>query len=164
MSESNQAYIGTPNGIVLCVESMERKEPQGTFYHYYSRRAVAYRDYLDLVMKMEKVFDRLKFPNTTTNYRSFDNAAPKYMMLKEPEKVMSNETLLGKHGALGTFIVRVQHRQNSTWQGTVTWTDRNKTEYFRSIYELIKLVGSALDLENPPSPEDEDVTFESDEQ
>ena len=49
------------------------------------------------------------------------------------------------HGDLGTFIIRVQHRQNSSWQGRITWMDKNKTVYFRSIWEMIKLVAGALD-------------------
>lgn len=58
---------------------------------------------------------------------------------------MNDEELLSKHGDLGTFIIRVQHRQNSSWQGRITWMDKDKTVYFRSIWEMIKLVESALD-------------------
>ena len=57
---------------------------------------------------------------------------------------MNDEDLLSRHGDLGSFIVRVQHRQNSSWQGTLTWMERDKTVHFRSIWEMIKLVESAL--------------------
>ena len=60
-------------------------------------------------------------------------------------KIMSDEELLRKHGDLGTFIIRVQHRQNSSWQGRITWMDKDKTIYFRSVWEMIKLIASALD-------------------
>ena len=63
---------------------------------------------------------------------------------------MSDKELLSKHGDLGTFIIRVQHRQNSSWQGRITWMDKDKTVYFRSIWEMIKLVGSALDTVSVP--------------
>ena len=59
---------------------------------------------------------------------------------------MKEEELLNRHGDLGTFIVRVQHRQNSSWQGRITWMDQNKTVYFRSIWEMIKLVEEALNM------------------
>ena len=58
---------------------------------------------------------------------------------------MSDKELLNKHGDLGTFIIRVQHRQNSSWQGRITWMDKNKTLSFRSVWEMIKLIASALD-------------------
>lgn len=57
---------------------------------------------------------------------------------------MNDEDLLSRHGDLGSFIVRVQHRQNSSWQGTLTWMEQDKTVHFRSIWEMIKLVESAL--------------------
>ncbi len=45
----------------------------------------------------------------------------------------------------GTFLMTVYNRQNATWQGTVTWVDRNEKQQFRSALELIKLIESALD-------------------
>ena len=57
---------------------------------------------------------------------------------------MSDEMLLTKHGEIGTFIVRVQHRQNSSWQGRITWMEEDKTIQFRSVWEMIKLIESAV--------------------
>ena len=48
-------------------------------------------------------------------------------------------------GESATFIVKVQYRQNSTWQGTVIWTEKNKKQAFRSALELLKLIDGALD-------------------
>ena len=59
---------------------------------------------------------------------------------------MKDETLLEKHGDLGTFIVRVQQRQNSSWQGRITWTEKNQTLHFRSTWEMVKLIESAIDI------------------
>ncbi|MDE6830530.1 MAG: hypothetical protein K2P34_09450 [Lachnospiraceae bacterium] len=59
--------------------------------------------------------------------------------------MLSDEELLKKHGDLGTFIIRVQQRQNSSWQGRITWMDKDETIYFRSVWEMIKLIASALD-------------------
>ena len=58
---------------------------------------------------------------------------------------MNDEELLNMHGDLGTFIIRVQHRQNSSWQGRITWMDQDKTVYFRSALELIKIIDGTLD-------------------
>ena len=57
---------------------------------------------------------------------------------------MNDEELLSRHGDLGTFIIRVQHRQNSSWQGRITWMDEDKTVYFRSMWEMLKLIDSAV--------------------
>ncbi|MDD2978642.1 MAG: hypothetical protein PHN80_01585 [Hespellia sp.] len=45
----------------------------------------------------------------------------------------------------GTFIVKVLERQNATWQGSVTWVDEHKEQYFRSALELLKMIDGALD-------------------
>ena len=40
-------------------------------------------------------------------------------------------------------------RKNDTWQGSITWTDRGVTKYFRSSLELIKLMDSAVQAAAP---------------
>lgn len=47
-------------------------------------------------------------------------------------------------GSKGTFIVKIDHCQNETWQGRVVWADENKTEYFRSALELMQLIDGAV--------------------
>ena len=43
-----------------------------------------------------------------------------------------------------TFVVRIEYTQNHSWQGSVTWTDRNETQQFRSALELVHLMDNAL--------------------
>ena len=54
-------------------------------------------------------------------------------------------------GHKASFIVRVTSRQNATWQGSISWTERGVTKHFRSALELIKLIASALDEEEGKS-------------
>ena len=149
--ERFQHYIGTPSGVVLCVNQMEKNNLQGWFYHAYSRKAVPVTCFNDLWFKMEELFDTIHFPFPGTEERSFIGKRRKNPEKQETvgalerKKVMSEKEMLNKHGDLGTFIVRVQHRQNSTWQGKVTWVDENKTMQFRSVWELTKLIAAALD-------------------
>ena len=44
----------------------------------------------------------------------------------------------------GTFIVKVLNTQNSTWQGNVTWVEKQKTETFRSAMEMMMMIDGAL--------------------
>ena len=43
-----------------------------------------------------------------------------------------------------TFIVKVDNRQNGTWQGKIVWADENRTEHFRSVLEMLKLMEEAM--------------------
>ena len=54
-------------------------------------------------------------------------------------------------GHKASFIVRVTSRQNATWQGSISWTERGVTKHFRSALELIKLIDRALDEEEGKS-------------
>lgn len=72
---------------------------------------------------------------------------------------MKDQELLSKHGDLGSFIIRVQQRQNSSMQGRLTWIEKNKTVHFRSVWELIRLIDSAVEMDNP-IPEGELPTWE----
>ena len=69
------------------------------------------------------------------------------LALKQEQEI----TRLEPHGN-GTFIVHIQHRQNATWQGMVTWANEGKCKSFRSALELLKLIDGALDA-LPPETE-----------
>lgn len=44
------------------------------------------------------------------------------------------------------FVVEIKDTENKTRQGSITWTDIGRTEYFRSALELLKLIDSTLDM------------------
>ena len=44
-----------------------------------------------------------------------------------------------------TFIVKVMNTQNSTWQGSITWVEEQKTQNFRSALEMIKMIDGVLE-------------------
>ena len=47
-----------------------------------------------------------------------------------------------------TVIIKVMDQQNATWQGSVTWVDEQREQYFRSTLELLKLIDGALEKRN----------------
>ena len=141
----SQWYIGSPHGVVLCVDHASRWQIRGRLYHAYSREGLKIAKMEQLLFELEHFYDSIDFPHPSTNNRTFQGEIPHIGHRAGKEKVMSDEELLGRHGDLGTFIIRVQHRQNSSWQGRITWMDQDKTVYFRSMWEMLKLVDSALD-------------------
>ncbi len=149
--EKSQWYIGSPTGVVLCIDERgENGNLEGRLYHGYTEDEVEIRSLDQLPHLLETLFNELKFPYPSTNERSFRKENRIQKSQKEKRKVMSDEKLLNKHGDLGSFIICVQHRQNSSWQGRITWMENNKTLYFRSVWELIKLIDSALDTVSAP--------------
>ena len=140
-----QWYIGAPNGVVLCVDGMHEGEPSGRLFHGYRTDAMAFGSAKQMISYMEDLYDALNFPHPGTNERSFIPVERADEHYSERDKIMSDETLLNQHGDLGTFIIRVQHRQNSSWQGRITWMEQDKTISFRSVWEMVKLIENAVD-------------------
>ena len=152
-----QWYIGAPNGVVLCINGSNEGDLSGVFYHSYSTESVPFSGIGQMVLRMEKLYDYLRFPYPGTNSRTFGEEKKLTRMTEERKKVMSDDALLSKHGDIGTFIVRVQHRQNSSWQGRITWMEEDKTVQFRSVWEMIKLIESAVDLVSEPEETPEEA-------
>ena len=157
-----QWYIGAPNGVVLCINGSNEGDLSGVFYHSYSTESVPFSGIGQMVLRMEKLYDYLRFPYPGTNSRTFGEEKKLTRMTEERKKIMSDDALLSKHGDIGTFVVRVQHRQNSSWQGRITWMEEDKTVQFRSVWEMIKLIESAVDLVSEPEETPEEAWIDKD--
>ncbi len=64
-------------------------------------------------------------------------------------KNKTNQTKTDAHGDLGTFVIRIQHLQNGTCQGRISWLDEDKTLNFRSMWEMMKLIDEAMQSQVP---------------
>lgn len=145
MNEKSQKYLGTKSALVLCVDETFKSNIKGKLFHLYAKQKIEIYGYNDFFAKAEKFFKKLGRPKAGQSDKDFDNHVIRDVPEKEMIEVNSEEDILNEHGDLGTFIIRVQHRQHSSWQGRVTWVDEDKTVYFRSELELAKLIDGALD-------------------
>ena len=157
---NSQWYIGTQNGVVVCVDRYGRGQMAGRFCHAYCRGETPFVNETQLVFQLEQFFDEIRYPHPTTNSRTFTEEQPGTEHRCRRQKVMSDDELLSRHGDLGTFIIRVQHRQNSSWQGHVTWMEQNRTIHFRSVWEMIKLIESAVDTVSGPEDAGTELTWD----
>ncbi len=145
MKEQLSIYTGISNSIVLAIDGKDTRGIQGRVYHAYSEEAIPVACFEEVIRIAENLFNDLGYPQMTTNDREFDGRSYSYRKKEEMVKVMDDKTLLGQQGDLGTFIIRVQHRQHSSWQGKVTWIEENETVNFRSALELMKMIDHVLE-------------------
>ncbi len=138
-------YIGTINGIMLCVDGNDKGSPQGRLYHAFNRKGIPFCGYEQVIRTAEELFNALGFPHRDTSVRDIHGRTYDVKKKEGMTRVMEDEELLEKHGDMGTFVIRVSHRQHSSWQGRVTYLDEDKTVYFRSVLELIKIIDGTLD-------------------
>lgn len=137
------SYIGTPWGIILCVDYYRDEKINGRIYHRYQTEPIRIGGMLEAVFEIDAFFDRLGYPFPGTEIHYFIKHE-KTQRIKMTRK-LSDEEILKNNGEQGTFIIRVEQRQHSSWQGRVTWVEEGKTENFRSALELLKMIDGALD-------------------
>lgn len=140
-----ERYIGAPNGIMLCVNRSGSGVIEGFLYHGYQKEGIPFRGYEQIIRIAEGFFNALGFPFMGTGDRDIHGGTHSYQKKERMTRVLKDDELLEKHGDMGTFVIRVQHRQHSSWQGRVTYLEKEKSVYFRSALELIKIIDGALD-------------------
>ena len=124
---------------VVCIDSYENSVPAGKFYNLHHEGTVPFHGTIQFLSKMEDMLNELEFPLPFTAMRSFD-AAPKASTGTFPE-------MEAQYGKRATFMLRIVLRQNTSWQGSVTWLEGNRSQSFRSVLELLLLMDSALRIQ-----------------
>lgn len=123
---------------VICIDSYDDGIPAGVILNPYLNQPKPFRGVIQLLKETDRMLSDMRMPQSFTQPRAF--AAP---LPTEASTVVRSETEQTS-GKLATFSVSVLFRQNASWQGTVTWMDKNREESFRSVLELLLLMDSAL--------------------
>ena len=145
MTESESRIYGK-NLICVCVNEASERDINGVLWTPYEEEPLPFNSGYEMIMLMDRLYDNWDFPQRTTSYRTFgkkdktkDYHNPNSIRKREPIR-----TLKSFRGEKATFLIHVKFRQNTSWQGQVLWAERKKKVYFRSVLELLKLVGTAL--------------------
>ncbi len=149
------------NLICVCIDSFDNYDYNGRIWNQYDEKPSLFYGCVDMVSQMDELYDKWKFPQKANKYRTFNKkkeVVNTYQNILRGGSKMSIHNIQDKRGDKGTFVVQVQYRQNSTWQGQVIWAEKNKKEYFRSALELMKLIDSAMSEENVDKEADSSVS------
>jgi hypothetical protein len=149
---ASQLYIGTPAGVILCMDSAGLDDMEARLWHGYSKEAIKISAPEQMLSEMEALFELINYPRATTSPRRFSEQEESAVQDRSgsqgtPQNVpryLTDGELLEKRGKQATFIIRVQQRQNSNWQGRITWVERDRTLRFRTIMEMVRLIENAL--------------------
>lgn len=109
----------------------------------------------DLVQAIEDDIMAAKFPQSATRYRTWGaGPTPVARRLGTGGGQAADEQ--SESTRILTFIVRVLYSQNATWQGSVQWLEGKQARQYRSVNELLRLMGEAVELTGTSNPQDED--------
>ena len=120
----------------VSVDSYENSEPRGRFINPFYGEPQSFESLAQLLKLVEAVLDLTNQPQSFTSRRSFGQSRDR------PE---CKPTLRqAERGKLASFSLCIRFRQNSSWQGSLHWLEKDREESFRSVLELILLMNSAL--------------------
>ena len=124
---------------------------KGVLHNKYLEAPFEFLSFVQMIERMEKVFDSMKFPQAFMKPRKFDNVNNKRATKKlkaERNDIMQTAVITDTHeeavSSKCTFEITVKSRQNATWQGQILWAEKNTKQSFRSVLEMLKLMDEAL--------------------
>lgn len=121
----------------VCVDDYCHRVLTGRLYNpALPREGCQFESLVEFLLAMEELLNEMHFPQSFTAVRSFRDS---------PERISVPAGDQAATGKLATFTVSVLFRQNTSWQGSVTWLETEREESFRSVLELILLINSALE-------------------
>ncbi len=120
---------------LVCVDSYQQGVPQGRFFNPYMKAEQPFQSLMQFLQGLESTLEQMEFPRAYTTTRTF---AP----IPKHSTGPPGECLPGQQA---TFAVRILFRQNASWQGSITWLEGKQEQTFRSVLELVLLIGSVLD-------------------
>lgn len=157
--KNEEIFPHCPNIVSLCLDSYHTERQTGRIYHRYTADPIYFESLIAAISLMDALYDDIRFPYPSTETRSFFTDRKKRRKVvfgggrapeltehrrKDREEMATFDQVTEQRGKDATFIIRVSHRQHSSWQGEVTWIDGKKKEYFRSALELVKMIDEAL--------------------
>jgi len=142
MEQSYHISLYTPNFINICIDNINNGELSGRLYHCYGKEPRKFANILQFLEITDDFFDKLNFPQASTSARTF--ISPQSPEDDNLEKTISPEEAAKNRGEKGTFFLNVKYRQNSSWQGIVSWLEGNVTQQFISVLELLKILSNSF--------------------
>lgn len=127
------------NAVIVRITSYQNRNPQGTLSSPKLEKSMPFSSLTQLLLYMEALMDRSNSPQRGEERRAF--AAP------QPELLQATALEEAARRELATFQLRVLFRQNASWQGSLIWVDKQMDAQFRSVLELVRLIDSALTME-----------------
>lgn len=123
--------------IIISVDSYDGKVMAGRLWYGREGNEAAFSGLMQLLLLTEKVLGEQRRP-AEDRCKSFVHPDPAQAEQEEFQPACPTR------GTLATFCMHILFRQNTSWQGLLTWVDAKQEETFRSALELAVLLDSAL--------------------
>ena len=131
----------------------------GFLESYYFGKSIPFYNEMDLIFAIDALINQAGGPQEAFTPRSFVAGSRRKRNIRKAEMIVAEDTnkiIPLQAEAEATFVIDVQYRQHSSWQGTITWAEKGETKRFRSVLEMLRLMSDA-------QPEQERVLWDEEE-
>ena len=132
----------------VSIDSYMNKSLRGSFINNHYGDEVSFNSTVEMLFSMEQIMNMTGSPKKYEKDRSFyDNEDENNKFSDEDKNRLVNISDFNeydKKGDIATFYIKIRFRQNASWQGNITWREGGKTEDFRSVFELLKIIDSVF--------------------
>ena len=124
---------------IVSIDSYNEKCFKGRVFYPASGSELTFQNAMQMLDAIGKSISDLGYTDGYCQMRSF---AP----LEEFAFVGKTNLAVNKQpkGELATFKIKIIFMQNATWQGTIVWEESGEEQRFRSVFEMLSLMDSAL--------------------
>jgi len=131
--------------VKVTISSYVDGEINGQLSNAYDKKIYKFSSMWNMISIMDTVFDEYAFPQASHKIRSFTGRESADDMGKKVSPVEASENGNAAIHSRANFIIHVFYRQNATWQGEILWVEGKQEQKFRSVLEMLRLMGSVLE-------------------
>ena len=126
---------------LIRVTGYKERNIEGFIENPYFEKPRYFANLTQFLLIMEALSDDISYPQRLNENRAFGSDESE----KRGEGVMPEESAAPSGACdIATFKLNILFRQNSSWQGSVLWLEKNLNAQFRSAWELVMLLDSVL--------------------
>ena len=122
------------NLIAVLIDTYENQEFSGRLMHPWSEEAIPFASCMELLAKMEALYDAWDYPEAAQSTRVFI----RHRSEETPREIW------GERGRLASFFVRTEMRQHASWQGVAAWIEGERSFAFSSTLELFRTIDQSV--------------------
>ena len=124
---------------IIAVDNYSNADFSGKLHNPFYAQCIQIKSFQQLIKELDSLMDEIGCPMSGMEKRTFT----KNSTAEERTLFIADKTQ-AQRGEVATFAIRIQYRNNASWQGTVKWLEGEAEEYFRSVLELLWLLDSAM--------------------
>ncbi|MCF0129780.1 MAG: hypothetical protein HUJ70_14445 [Pseudobutyrivibrio sp.] len=135
-----EKLLNDTNLVMIAVDKMSDEGFCGKIFHGYSKEATEFSDVNNMMVLLDEFYNTIGYPQSHNKLRRFKGVEEKAMITADISGAADTEGLTDIRGAVGSFAVDMESRQNTSWQGYAYWVEGDMTVSFQSDMELIKFI------------------------